>query len=214
FIEGVEDNIEFAMSQTRDGDTIKCPCSICKNTRFVKGDDVKFHLYKNGLTRGYTQWYAHGEPFNFTGLNLAESSTAQATTIESHEAMVIDAMGPEMYHNYINPNVCAHEDQTPNQHVANFFRLLEEADKPVWPSCSKHINLSTMAQLLNLKSEFNMPTACYDRMLSFIKEIMPEGDRLEDTFHKTKKMLSSLGLGVIKIHACVNNCMLYYKETE
>ncbi|XP_022893387.1 uncharacterized protein LOC111407909 isoform X2 [Olea europaea var. sylvestris] len=214
FIGGVEKFIEFAMSRTRDGDMIKCPCSICKNTRFLIGDDVKFHLYKNGFTRGYTQWNAQGKPFSFNGPNLVESSTAQATTIESHGAMVLDVMGTEMYHDYINPNICGHEEQTPNQHAANFFTLLEEANKPIWPVCSRHTNLSIMARLLNLKSEFNMPTACYDRMLSIIKEIMPEDDRLEATFYKTKKMLSSLGLGIMKIHTCVNDCMLYYKEIE
>ncbi|KAL2500691.1 Transposase associated domain-containing protein [Forsythia ovata] len=77
--------------------------------------------------------------------------------------MVIDAMGPEMYNNYTNPDVCGHEEQAPNQKTETFFRLLEEADKHVWPGCRKQTNVSTMAQILNLKSESNMHASCYDQ---------------------------------------------------
>lgn len=43
-------------------------------------------------------------------------------------------------------------------------------------------------------------------MLSIIKDIILEGDRLEATFYKKKnekKMLSSIGHVIMKIHACV-----------
>lgn len=62
---------------------------------------------------------------------------------------------------------------SPKSTCSNFFRPLEEVDKPVWLGCSKRTNLSTVAQLMNLKSEFYMPIAFYDCMLSVIKGIMP-----------------------------------------
>lgn len=78
-------------------------------------------------------------------------------------------MAPKTYNNYINPNVCAYKEQVPNQHTKNFFGLLEEADKLMWTSCSKYTNLHIVARLLNLSSKVNMPTACYDHVLSIIK---------------------------------------------
>ena len=31
-------------------------------------------------------------------------------------------------------------------------------------------------------------------------------------FHETKKIIEALGLKYVKIHACPNNCMLFWKE--
>ena len=67
-------------------------------------------------------------------------------------------------------------------------------------------------QLLNYKSEFNMSESCYNRILSIVKNMLPEDEKLVSNFYRTKKMVAKLGLGYEKIDACVNNCILYYKE--
>ncbi|KAL0292531.1 UNVERIFIED_CONTAM: hypothetical protein Sradi_6985000 [Sesamum radiatum] len=50
--------------------------------------------------------------------------------------------------------------------------------------------------------------------MSVIKTMLPEGEKLPNNLYKTKKQLAKLGLGYEKIDACVNNCMLYYKENK
>jgi hypothetical protein len=37
---------------------------------------------------------------------------------------------------------------------------------------------------------------------------------LPTNFHRSKKLVHSLAMPYVKIHACPNNCMIYYKENE
>ncbi|KAL0340049.1 UNVERIFIED_CONTAM: hypothetical protein Sradi_4521700 [Sesamum radiatum] len=122
--------------------------------------------------------------------------------------MVMDALGPE----FILNQTC--EEQPPNPEAQKFFDLLKDADEPLWDGCKNHNKLSAMAQLLNIKSEYNISEACYDRLMSVIRTMLPEGEKLPNNLFKTKKQLAKLGLGYGKIDACVNNCMLYYKENK
>ncbi|CAA0813190.1 Unknown protein [Striga hermonthica] len=67
--------------------------------------------------------------------------------------MVLDAMGPELYRAY-------HEDsgeEVPNPNAEEFFRLLEEVDRPLWPGCNKQTKLSATSQLLNLFANSGRP---------------------------------------------------------
>ena len=59
-----------------------------------------------------------------------------------------------------------------------------------------------------------MSDSTYDHLMSLLDDMLPEDNKLPHSFYRTKKMMSKLGLGYKKIHACVNNCVLYYKETE
>jgi len=38
--------------------------------------------------------------------------------------------------------------------------------------------------------------------------------KIPESFNKTKAMITDLGLDYKKIHACPNDCMLYWKERE
>ncbi|TXG73322.1 hypothetical protein EZV62_001901 [Acer yangbiense] len=51
-----------------------------------------------------------------------------------------------------------------------------------------------------------------DLLLELFKEALPEGEILPKSFYQTKKIISDLGLGYEKIHACPNDCILYWKE--
>ena len=61
--------------------------------------------------------------------------------------MVIDVAGPEF-----NWNV----ENDPENDSSDLYRMLKDADEPLWSECEIHTVLSTMSELLNLKVEFNM----------------------------------------------------------
>ncbi|KAL0313629.1 UNVERIFIED_CONTAM: hypothetical protein Sradi_5762200 [Sesamum radiatum] len=44
--------------------------------------------------------------------------------------------------------------------------------------------------------------------------MLPKGHKLPDNFYSSKKVIAPLGLGVQKIDACENDCMLYWKEDK
>ncbi|WVZ90291.1 hypothetical protein U9M48_036601 [Paspalum notatum var. saurae] len=50
-----------------------------------------------------------------------------------------------------------------------------------------------------------------------IKKLLPEGNKLPASTYEAKEVICPLGLGVQKIHACLNDCILYrgdYRELE
>jgi len=51
-------------------------------------------------------------------------------------------------------------------------------------------------------------------MISIIKGMLPESERLPENLYSSKKMVNELGLGYEKINAYPNHCMLYYKENS
>ena len=47
-----------------------------------------------------------------------------------------------------------------------------------------------------------------------MKKVFPKGNSCPADYDDVKTMLADLGLEVQKIDACVNDCILYYKENE
>ncbi|XP_042432996.1 uncharacterized protein LOC122019608 [Zingiber officinale] len=205
FIEGVKGFLEFAYDHPTcvSDNKIRCPCSKCRNRKFLNKNDVRYHLVKHGFTRGYEQWYAHGEPLKKTNDCERVHNNEEGSRYRN---MVIDGMDQSF------DWITISNEQPPNSEAQKFFDLLKDADEPLWNGCKNHTKLSAVTQLLNLKSEYNLPEACYDRLMSIIKSMLPESDNLPPNLYKTKKQLSNLGLGYKKIDACVNNYILYYKE--
>ncbi|KAF2285350.1 hypothetical protein GH714_000468 [Hevea brasiliensis] len=75
---GVEYFLNFAYAQVDlvSNDKIRCPCSKCKNKKYLQRIDVTYHLYKFGFVGAYTQWDAHGEGFTSEFNSLPTSSTS------------------------------------------------------------------------------------------------------------------------------------------
>ena len=65
FKDGVDEFIAIATSDplTMEGDKIVCPCTICKNKKFLVPDLVMVYIYKKDFVQGYQNWTLHGEPF-------------------------------------------------------------------------------------------------------------------------------------------------------
>ena len=49
-------------------------------------------------------------------------------------------------------------------------------------------------------------------LLKLLKDAFPEGEILPDSFAASRKLLGGLGLDYHKVHACPNDCMLYWGE--
>ncbi|KAF2300060.1 hypothetical protein GH714_007811 [Hevea brasiliensis] len=96
---GVEYFLNFAYAQVdvASNDKIRCPCSKCKNKKYLQRIDVTYHLYKFGFVGAYTQWDEHGEGFTSEFNSLPTSSTSiddmtQPTDTNNYRSMVMEAM--------------------------------------------------------------------------------------------------------------------------
>ncbi|MQM14216.1 hypothetical protein Taro_047143 [Colocasia esculenta] len=74
FKDGVDSFIQFALSNSSVAvdpmGNIRCPCSACKNRKWISTWDVQHHLYTRGFVAHYELWSSHGE------LNIQSSAPA------------------------------------------------------------------------------------------------------------------------------------------
>ncbi|CAN6589066.1 unnamed protein product [Malus baccata var. baccata] len=98
--------------------------------------------------------------------------------------------------------------------VETFFRLLEEADQDLWPGCKEFKKLEAVVRLYQIKCLAGMPDKIFTTLLELIKRMLPEGDCLPESCYKAKKLINDLGLTYVKIDACPNDCMIYWKDTS
>jgi surface polysaccharide O-acyltransferase-like enzyme len=75
-----------------------------------------------------------------------------------------------------------------------------------------------MLKLLMLKARYGMSGAGFDVFLSIIAFMLPKENKVSANTYYAKKLISPLTVGVEKIHACRNHCILYrgddYKDLK
>jgi len=222
FIEGVRGFIEFALMQSDfvSNGSIRCPCSKCKNSSgFLEPHDIRSHLYKHGFMPNYHQWESHGESFvpisrPQPSTNRSDDIGSNRTPINPYRTMVLDAAGPSFILDSDVFDMDVDKEEPPNQNAQEFFEMLKAAEEPLFDGCQTHSPLSAVCRLLNIKSESNMSDNCYNQILLFLKELLPEDAKLPVDYYRTKQMVAKLGLGYEKIDVCQTGCILYYKDNK
>ncbi|KAK9064927.1 hypothetical protein SSX86_016310 [Deinandra increscens subsp. villosa] len=164
--------------------------------------EVSLHLFKNGIDQNYTLWIKHGEKddetfeHNYTPDFTSGIPTDAVETIEMVEAT--------------EENFMDHEHE-------KFIKLIEDAEKPLYKGCPDFTKLSALVQLFNLKSKYGVLDKCFTETLVLIKKMLSEGNEMVNSTYEAKKTFKAMGSGYTKIHACINDCILYrntYKDLQ
>jgi hypothetical protein len=71
-----------------------------------------------------------------------------------------------------------------------------------------------MLELLQWKAESGLSDKGFEKLLKIVKKMLPKDNELPASTYKAKKIVCPLGLVVQKIHACINDCILYHGEYE
>ncbi len=73
-----------------------------------------------------------------------------------------------------------------------------------------------MLELLMLKVSHGWSDNSFSELLSFLAKLLPKPkpNTLPTSTYRAKKLICPLSLGVDKIYACLNHCILYHKEHE
>ena len=108
------------------------------------------------------------------------------------------------------PNV-SHVDQ--NSDYDKYNRLVREVQTPLYPG-SEHTVLGTVMEHMQIKNKRGKSNICFDEDIALMKKVLPKGNSCPANFDQVKRMLADLGLDHQKIDACVNNCILYYKDNK
>ncbi|CAL2237922.1 unnamed protein product [Prunus armeniaca] len=216
YLDGIEDFIEFARRHNPGATRIRCPCRRCNNTLWQTIENVRFHLVRNGMIETYSIWNLHGE-------QLEHASSSNATRVDNVEP-IVDANDQVMdiiqdVFPFASTNVNQEEEDdvpTPidSAKFEQYENLLKNANQKLYPRCESFSVLTAIVELMHGKIKYRMSNLCFDYFLGVFKRMLPTDNCLPKDYKHAQRVLNGLELGYEKIHACKNNCMLFYKEHE
>lgn len=197
YIKGVKDFVENAMTNYAVDDELKCPCSLCKSRQWWGRDDVYNHLICNGPHLLVAQWI-------YDVSNLKEEGNTDLMDWEENTGFGdnLDQMLDVTY-----------ASRGPNSDAKKFYRLVEDGKMPLYPNSKKFSRLSFLVRLYHWKCVHGVTESAFGEILELIKEAFPDVS-VPASFNSAKSIIKDLGLDYKKIHACPNDCMLYWGENE
>ena len=93
--------------------------------------------------------------------------------------------------------------------------MLKDHKKKLYPNCEDgSTKLGTTLELLKWKAETGCSDSRFEKLLKLMKLKFSKDNKLPETTYEAKKTICPLGLDVQKIHACINDCILYRGEYE
>jgi len=100
--------------------------------------------------------------------------------------------------------------------------LKKAAEEPLYDEskgCTKEFTmLRSVLKLLMAKARYGLSDVGFDTFLSIIRDMLPKENKLPANTYHANKLISPLTMGVEKIHACRNYCILYrgdeYKDLD
>jgi hypothetical protein len=98
------------------------------------------------------------------------------------------------------------------------FETLDKASRDLYEECKgchkEHTVLCMILKLLKLKVSNGWSDSSFSTLLELLSKVLPKPNSLPISTYLAKKIIYPLTLGVEKIHACLNHCILYRKEYE
>ena len=85
-------------------------------------------------------------------------------------------------------------------------------EKPLYKGCKKFSIFSAVVVLCHLKTLCGWTNKSFTLLLQVLQDLLPSDAKLPKDCCEAKMIITDLGLGYEKIHACPNDYMLYWKE--
>jgi hypothetical protein len=226
YIENVRHFVEEAlMHASRQKKTdIFYPCVDCEN-KIVWSDSkvVKSYLIKRGFKKNYTIWTTHGEiddaslKVNIGGVGDDNSHDQDDGVFHGDDHGIDDDdFDFEELLRHIEPHVL--NSMGTGRGLDNMEILEKSSGEPMYDKsngCRKEFTqLHVVLELLKLKASPGWSDNSFSDLLSLLAKLLPNPNTLPTSTYRAKKLICLLSLGVEKIHACLNHCILYRKEHE
>jgi hypothetical protein len=91
--------------------------------------------------------------------------------------------------------------------------MLDDHKKNLYTNCKDgQKKLGSMLELLQWKAKTGLSDKGFEKLLKFVKKMLPKDNELPASTYKAKKIGCPLGLEVQKIYTCPNDCILYRGE--
>ena len=188
--------VNLAKRNAGNVDKILCPCKDCRNLSHHLVETVYEHLIFKGMDLTYTTWFHHGEKLSI------DENPKEVKMSDTHNLYANAYMENE---DYVTPALGKDED---------FAQKLEDAETPLYPSCTRYTKLSAIVALYKHKAVNKWSDKSFDGLLELLHDMLPVDNVLLRSVYLVRKLLKTFDLGYEKIHACVNDCCLFRKEKE
>ncbi|XP_024042746.1 uncharacterized protein LOC112099565 [Citrus clementina] len=178
---GVKRFLNFAVRHTTNPNHMRCPCLKCGNVKYQNISEIETHLIIFGIDQSYTNWFLHGEEL------VRGPST-------SRNAQLIREVDYDHVDNTIELVQGAHDNFESNPDA--FQKLLEDAEKPLYPGCSNFKKLSALVKLYNLKVKSGWSDKSFSELLKLLGEMLPDQNEIPTSMWKVIKNSEKLKSGL------------------
>ncbi|XP_048432154.1 uncharacterized protein LOC103942047 [Pyrus x bretschneideri] len=212
---GINLFLDQAVANGVGPDKFRCPCKRCCNRYTFVRNTIVEHLILYDMDKDYKNacWRHHGEQnIGEQNVGIGEEETGDEV-IGMHD-FLNDVFVQPLTEEGVGPSTEPPIGEGRPEEVKTFFKLLEDADQDLWPGCKEFKKLEAVVRLYQIKRLAGMPDEIFTTLLELIKRMLPEGDCLPESCYKAKKLINDLGLSYVKIDACPNDCMIYWKDTS
>ncbi|GJY27727.1 CACTA transposable element [Tanacetum coccineum] len=204
---------------------IACPCDTCSNSITVSIDTLWSHISENGFDSTYTTWDKHGEPlpppppplpqvvhntpqpplheYNDMATFLYDIRVDNDPTLPTHTTDPQPTTGPQP------------TQTTAPQPNNEFEELLARSTETLYPGCEMN-SLDFMSKISHVKLLYKIIDIGFDKILDVFQQAFPlsKGFNLPSSYYEIKKTYKKIGLGYDLIHACINDCFLFWGSKE
>ncbi|GKA93030.1 hypothetical protein Tco_0815016 [Tanacetum coccineum] len=165
--------------------SIRCPCKSCRLVLWVSIKHLSDHTSKYGFDPSYKTWIHHCEP------DLPPPPPPTQGDI-------------------------GETSNDPTQAKRNKFELYASANEELYPGCDHVTRLDFMAKFTYSKVKGKLTDSIFNEMLEFFQNVFPtaKGYKLSPSYYAIKKTFKMIGLGYESIHACVNDCFLFWGDAN
>ncbi|XP_019439001.1 PREDICTED: uncharacterized protein LOC109344705 [Lupinus angustifolius] len=219
FLDGVVQFLDFAFSNVPINDQIPCPCITCGFLKMGNRIEVFSHLLQKGFPRKYTFWYMHGEKHVQDNVETIAQPQEEWVRQYPMQDMLDDVFGifddsgiQDSGHSNI-PNDDQPRGDASKVQQEKIKEQLGDGNEELYPGCKKYSKISFIVLLYHIKVLCSATDKTFSMIIDLLNDAFPHA-KLPASLYEAKKLIKKLGLSYEKIHACPNNCMLYWGSLE
>ncbi|GJW90429.1 CACTA transposable element [Tanacetum coccineum] len=189
---------------------IHCPCSRCCNRddNRVTLEILEVHISRYGFDQHYTTWKYHGEPI----LPLPPQVP------HSPEHVDMDTFFEDISANNVPTPPTQTTGPQPFQTTGpnnEFEELLSRSTQKLYPGCDMS-TLEFTTEISHIKALHKITDAGFNKILALLQKACPpsKGYNFPSSYYEIKKTYKKIGLGYESIHACINDCFLFWGSED
>jgi hypothetical protein len=167
--------------------------------------EVRTHVELRGLNESFIEGEGNCEP------QLVETEIDDGAALDhaesSHE--LISSLIRGVIHGKVTGSREEDEQTVTAKKLSLLSRLLDEVNNELYPGCKEVTKISFIVMLFQIKCMDGISNSSLERILWLFFLVLPDGHCLPTSLEKVERVIRDLGLHYKKIHACVNDCVLF-----